>query len=63
MSATVLETLCSPNRVTLLEARPDGITGAREVATYKGYKGLYLEIKPNGIKAWRYRFKLNDKAS
>ena len=26
------------------------------------YKGLYLEIKPNGIKAWRYRFKLNDKA-
>ncbi|MCW2312076.1 tyrosine-type recombinase/integrase [Rhodoferax antarcticus] len=27
------------------------------------YKGLYLEIKPNGIKAWRYRFKLNDKAS
>ncbi len=19
------------------------------------YKGLYLEIKPNGIKAWRYR--------
>ena len=27
------------------------------------YKGLYLEVKPNGIKAWRYRFKLNDKAS
>ena len=27
------------------------------------YKGLYLEIKPNGIKAWRYRFQLNDKAS
>ena len=21
-------------------------------------KGLYLEIKPNGVKAWRYRFKL-----
>lgn len=21
-------------------------------------KGLYLEVKPNGIKAWRYRFKL-----
>lgn len=21
-------------------------------------KGLYLEIKPNGAKAWRYRFKL-----
>lgn len=20
--------------------------------------GLYLEIKPNGVKAWRYRFKL-----
>jgi hypothetical protein len=27
------------------------------------YKGQYLEIKPNGIKAWRYRFKLNDKSS
>lgn len=22
-------------------------------------KGLYLEVKPNGAKAWRYRFKLN----
>lgn len=22
-------------------------------------KGLYLEVKPNGVKAWRYRFKLN----
>lgn len=21
-------------------------------------KGLYLEIKPSGVKAWRYRFKL-----
>lgn len=21
-------------------------------------KGLYLEVKPNGVKAWRYRFKL-----
>lgn len=21
--------------------------------------GLYLEVKPNGVKAWRYRFKLN----
>ena len=27
------------------------------------YKGLYLEVKPNGVKAWRYRFKLNGKAS
>ncbi|VVE90123.1 tyrosine-type recombinase/integrase [Pandoraea bronchicola] len=27
------------------------------------YKGLYLEIKPNGIKDWRYRFKLNEKSS
>ena len=27
------------------------------------YKGLYLEIKPNGIKAWRYRLKVNHKAS
>ena len=22
-------------------------------------KGLYLEVKPNGVKAWRYRFKLD----
>ena len=21
--------------------------------------GLYLEVKPNGVKAWRYRFELN----
>lgn len=26
-------------------------------------RGLYLEIKPNGVKAWRYRFKFVDKAS
>lgn len=25
--------------------------------------GLYLEIKPNGVKAWRYRFKLSGKES
>ena len=23
-------------------------------------KGLYLEVKPNGVKAWRYRFELRD---
>ena len=23
-------------------------------------KGLYLEIKPNGVKAWRYRFELRE---
>lgn len=27
------------------------------------FRGLYLEVKPNGVKAWRYRFKLNGKAS
>lgn len=27
------------------------------------YKGLYLEVKPNGVKAWRFRFKFNDKAT
>lgn len=32
-------------------------------ALHKPYKltdanGLYLEVKPNGVKAWRYRFKL-----
>lgn len=26
-------------------------------------KGLYLEVKPNGVKAWRYRFKLSGKES
>ncbi|MEO6823241.1 MAG: tyrosine-type recombinase/integrase [Nitrosospira sp.] len=26
-------------------------------------KGLYLEVKPNGIKAWRYRFRLCGKAN
>lgn len=26
-------------------------------------KGLYLEVKPNGVKAWRYRFKLEGKES
>lgn len=22
--------------------------------------GLYLEVKPNGVKAWRYRFELRE---
>jgi integrase len=26
-------------------------------------RGLYLEVKPTGVKAWRYRFALNGKAS
>lgn len=26
-------------------------------------KGLYLEVKPNGVKAWRYRFELEKKES
>lgn len=26
-------------------------------------KGLYLEVKPNGVKAWRYRFRLTGKES
>jgi len=26
-------------------------------------KGLYLEVKPSGVKAWRYRFRLSDKES
>ncbi len=26
-------------------------------------RGLYLEVKPNGVKAWRYRFKLGGKGS
>lgn len=27
------------------------------------FNGLYLEVKPNGNKAWRYRFKFNGKSS
>ncbi|MGW9997068.1 Arm domain-containing DNA-binding protein [Pantoea piersonii] len=27
------------------------------------FNGLYLEVKLNGKKAWRYRFKLNGKSS
>lgn len=27
------------------------------------FNGLYLEVKPSGKKAWRYRFKLNGKSS
>lgn len=27
------------------------------------FNGLYLEVKPNGKRAWRYRFKLNGKSS
>lgn len=27
------------------------------------FNDLYLEVKPNGKKAWRYRFKLNGKSS
>lgn len=27
------------------------------------YRGLYLEVKPSGVRAWRYRFTLGGKAS
>jgi len=27
------------------------------------FNGLYLEVKPNGKKAWHYRFKLTGKSS
>lgn len=27
------------------------------------HRGLYLEVKPNGKKAWRYRFKISGKSS
>ncbi|WP_276488595.1 tyrosine-type recombinase/integrase [Ectopseudomonas mendocina] len=27
------------------------------------FRGLYLEVKPNGVKAWRYRFKANGKGT
>lgn len=37
----------------------------RENAPYRvrDFNGLYLEIKPNGVKAWRYRYKLHGKES
>jgi len=27
------------------------------------FKGLYLEVKPSGVEAWRFRFKLHNKES
>lgn len=27
------------------------------------FNGLYLEVKPNGKKAWRFRFQINGKSS
>lgn len=36
------------------EAKPYKLTDAN---------GLYLEVKPNGVKAWRYRFRLSGKES
>lgn len=35
----------------------------RELYRLNDFKGLYLEVKPNGVKAWRHRFKVNEKAS
>lgn len=34
-----------------------------QVYRLNDFRGLYLEVKPNGVKAWRYRFKLAGKAS
>ena len=35
----------------------------RKLYRLNDFIGLYLEVKPNGKKAWRYRFKLNGKSS
>lgn len=35
----------------------------RKLYRLNDFNGLYLEVKPNGKKAWRYRFKLNGKLS
>lgn len=35
----------------------------RKLHRLNDFNGLYLELKPNGKKAWHYRFKLNGKLS
>ncbi|CAH6295002.1 hypothetical protein DAPPPG734_11515 [Pantoea agglomerans] len=35
----------------------------RKLYRLNDFKGLYLEVKPNCKRAWRYRFKLNGKFS
>jgi len=35
----------------------------RKLYRLNDFNGLYLEVKPNGKKAWLYRFKLNGKFS
>ncbi|MCW0350040.1 Prophage integrase IntS [Pantoea ananatis] len=35
----------------------------RKLHRLNDFNGLYLELKPNGKKAWHYRFKLNGKSS
>lgn len=35
-----------------------GAKPKKKLYRIKDAKGLYLEVKPNGVKAWRYRFEL-----
>ncbi|MBE3027377.1 integrase arm-type DNA-binding domain-containing protein [Janthinobacterium sp. GW458P] len=47
----------------LTDARCRSAKPMEKLYRLNDYKGLYLEIKPSGVKAWRYRFKLGGKES
>ncbi|QYG04826.1 integrase arm-type DNA-binding domain-containing protein [Janthinobacterium sp. PAMC25594] len=47
----------------LTDARCRSAKPMEKLYRLNDYKGLYLEIKPTGVKAWRYRFKLGGKES
>lgn len=47
----------------LTDARCRSAKPMEKLYRLNDYKGLYLEIKPSGVKAWRYRFKLAGKES
>lgn len=46
------------HRYAMLHCKAD-----RKLYRLNDFNGLYLEVKPNGKKAWLYRFKLNGKFS
>jgi integrase len=47
----------------LNDARCRAVKPKEKLYRLNDFKGLYLEVKPNGVKAWRYRYKLNGKES
>lgn len=47
----------------LTDARCRSAKAQEKLYRLNDFKGLYLEVKPSGVKAWRFRFKLNKKES